>query len=100
MEDVLAGRNHVRDHTSELSHQKEVLLHDMDLMQFDSFEATPCDPKTNQADQSGSSLMVEIARFMNDQVEGKEEELVSVHEVDVSLTSDWKEVNSDLLEQL
>ena len=100
MEDVLAGRNHLRDHTSELSHQKELLLHDLDSMQFDSSEATPCDPETHQADQSGSSLMDEIARFMNDQVEGKEEELVSVHEVDVSLTSDWKEVDSDLLEKL
>ena len=41
--------------------------------------------------------MDEIARFMNDQVEGKEEEVVSVHEVDVSLASDWIEVNTDLL---
>ena len=64
-------------------------------MQFDSFEATPFDPKTNQADQSGSSLMDEIARFMNDQVEGKEEELVSVREADDSLNSYWKEVNSE-----
>jgi len=69
-------------------------------MQFDSFEATQYDPKTSQADQSGSCLMDEIARFMNDQVEGKEEALVSVRGVDDSLTSDWKEVNSDLLEEL
>ena len=99
MEDVLAGRSHLRDHISELCHQK-VLLHDLDSMQFDSFEATRCHPETHQADQSGSSLMDEIVRFMNDRVEGKEEELVSVHEVDVSLTSDWKEVDSDLLEKL
>ena len=77
-----------------------MLLHDLDSMQFDSFEATQYDPKTSQADQSGSSLMDEIARFMNDQVEGKEEELVSVRGVDDSFTSDWKEVNSDLLEEL
>jgi len=63
VEDVLAGRNHVQNHISELNHQKELL-------------------------------------FMNDQVEGKEEEVVSVHEVDVSLTSDWKEVNTDLLGKL
>ena len=93
MEDVLAGWNHIRNHISELSHQKEVLLHDLDSTQFDSFQVTPCDPETQQADQSGSSLIDEIARFMDDHVQGMEEEVGSVREVDHSLTSsDWKEV--------